>query len=492
MGLPANGIPWPPKTARKELEAIEESALWYSGNVPGLTNFYGSPSRQQKWRSGFFKKRSTTQPDKRLHVPLAADIAQVSADLLFSEAPVISSDDKKVKARLEWLQSETDFLPDLTESAELAAGTGDTFWRIPWDKDLFPESPLIDWVPGSAALPEYKFGRLSAVTFWTKLSVEGNQVWRHVERYEPGVVLHGLYLGTETNLGRAMDLTSHDATKGLAEHLATDGQSVNIPGLPADMMLAGQVPNMRPNRQNPTSRRGRADTAGLAGEMTMLDETWTSWWRDIRLGQARIFAPEQYLKDLGDGKGAAFDVDQELFRSLKMPGGNGTQDLFVQQFAIRVEEHSRTARELTENIVSSAGYSLATFGLEATAGGVAMTATEVNARESKSNKTRGKKARYWEPALRACLTAWLTVDKLMSFPEAVTPADISVSLADSVQEDMETRARTAGMLLSAEAASLKTRLKLVHPDWDQKQIDDEVAEIQGSTVVPVDDSFTGE
>ena len=54
----------------------------------------------------------------------------------------------------------------LIEAAETCAALGGVFLRVVWDTDI-QDRPWIDLVPPDAAVPEFKYGRLVAVTFWT-------------------------------------------------------------------------------------------------------------------------------------------------------------------------------------------------------------------------------------------------------------------------------------------------------------------------------------
>lgn len=90
--------------------------------------------------------------------------------------------------------------------------------------------------------------------------------------------------------------------------------------------------------------------------------------RDIRLGKGRIIAARELLTPTGTAPGSprVLDYDRELFTPLEMADLSNVDPskLFTPvQFAIRVDEHLRSAIALTEQIVGAAGYSPATFGL---------------------------------------------------------------------------------------------------------------------------------
>jgi hypothetical protein len=97
--------------------------------------------------------------------------------------------------------------------------------------------------------------------------------------------------------------------------------------------------------------------------MDSLDEVYSSWQRDVRLAKARLIVPQQYLDNIGRGKGAVFDPSREVYSPISMmASAGGTNDIMANQFAIRVQEHQATAGEYINRIVQGAGYSGQTFG----------------------------------------------------------------------------------------------------------------------------------
>ena len=72
----------------------------------------------------------------------------------------------------------------------------------------------------------------------------------------------------------------------------------------------------------------------------------------------------------------------------------------------------------------------------------------------------------------------------------VTPGDFTVEFADGVQESTASLAQTSLAMRNAEAASTRTRVKMLHPDWQDTEVDAEVALIMaevngGGEPVPV-------
>jgi len=495
MPLPSGGA-WPPEDLAPVFTKFNEWSAWYAGSPDLLATVYGGQaSAGDQTKTGFFASQqggfkagvrnffqryfhgtatSPTEQRTKLHVPVAGDIAATSAELLFSEPPSMKIDDKKTQDRLDDLVDDG-VHATLLEAAEVASALGGCYLRVCWDVDVDSTRPWLAAVHADAAVPEWKYGRLMAVTFWQVLEDDGRNVIRHLERHEPGVILHGVYAGTRNELGRRIALTDMPQTAGIADALTgPDEISTGV-----KMLTAVYVPNMRPNRIWRTapaaSYYGRSDYQGVELLMDALDEVYSSWMRDIRLAKARLIVPEVYLQSQGAGKGARWDSEQEIYSTVNaLAGQSGQMQLTPVQFQIRVQEHMESAQHLLEQILRDAGYSSQTFGLS---GDAAVTATEVAARERKSFVTRDKKINYWRPALRDIIEALLAVDAVQ-FHSGVTPDKPVVEFGDTVSEDPAAVAQTVQLLFAAESASTETRVKLVNPDWDDTQVAEEVAKIQ--------------
>jgi hypothetical protein len=75
-------------------------------------------------------------------------------------------------------------------------------------------------------VPKWRWDRLATATFWRDITPEGSRdVVRHLERHEPGVILHGVYVGTRDKLGMRVPLTDYPETQDLAEAL-DDGDAM--------------------------------------------------------------------------------------------------------------------------------------------------------------------------------------------------------------------------------------------------------------------------
>ncbi|MFD9813722.1 phage portal protein [Streptomyces sp. NPDC059080] len=483
MALPENGAPWPPPQLAPLYSELRVDDAWYSGDRTKLAEVYQHQPQREDGRRRLWARHRDPQPgkrDTRLHIPLAGDIATTSADLLFSEPPAFTVPDTGAQERLAELVEADGIENTLLEAAEVAAALGGVVLRVTWDTSLAPR-PLLTVVHADAAVPRFRWGQLTEVTFWHELASDSSTVWRHLEHHEPGRILHGLYEGTADHLGRRVPLTEHPEVAALAASLGPEGDAIET-GIPE--LTAAYVPNIRPNRRHRGSPFGRSDYAApLHDLMDALDETWSSWLRDIRLGRARLIIPDGYLRDHGPGRGASFDDDREIWQGLNIPPTEGA-GITLSQFAIRVAEHQSTADALVQQAVRSAGYSAQSFGLGDQ--GAAVTATEVTARERRSMITRDKKSRYWRPALAHILLVMLRLDRAMFTPGLVVDRP-RVTFGDGVSEDPQSVAQTLSLLHQAQAVSTDTKVRALHPDWDDTAVQAEVDRILTETGAAVPD-----
>jgi hypothetical protein len=533
--------PWPPPDIAPYCRDQRAWAAWWSGDRDKLaehTDGGGLSNRRRFWA----RRRPTgdaTHATAQLHAPLAADIAATSADLLFGEPPDLlipdvglaraharqaSAGEANVAEQLAaWpvdsaldpaqtvqAQDRLDELADalglanrLLEAGEVCAATGGVYLRPVWDRAA-ADHPLLTVVDAEHGVPDFRYGQLVAVTFTEEVHREGagsGTVWRHLERHEPGIILHGLYVGTKEMLGRQVPLGDHPSTAGLMPEIPvpveiTGGQ----PGI-----MPRFVPNVLPNRRHRRYPIGRADIAGAEPFLDALDEAWSSWMRDLRLGQARLVVPDEFLSPVGyrpgserrfsgyqpvGGPGAplGFDVDTELFTGLNMADLERISDpVKMVQFAIRVAEHEQTTTALTEQIISAAGYSPQTFGLQIQ--GRAESGTALRIREGKTWRTQGRKQRYWAPELSSVCETLLALDRVVwGRPTPVArPAVSWQELAD----DPTGTAQWVNTLATARAASIETRVRLAQPQLDDDQVAAEVQRIKSEEGLGLPDPTPG-
>lgn len=502
MALP-NGVDlqWPPKHCKPAERQYRVWDAWFSGDpdrlhdVYQVTNGLGGlidPKGYGTATDGNLMDRlaryfwgNPPEPGEirhhKLHIPLAGDISETSADMLYGEPPdFIVMDDEVTQDALDKI-IENGLLPVLLEGSEVSSALGGWYIRCTWDP-VVADTPLFDAIPPDSAVPEWRSGRLVAVTFWREVECDEGVIWRHLEKHEPGRVYHALYKGDREVLGDRQPLESHPETEPYQLLVNRDGWV----DTGAEHLTAEYIPNMLPNRGMRGSPLGRSDYQGIEPTMDALDETWSSLMRDVRLGKGRVIVPDVYLESQGPGKGARFNPEREFFTPVKALPDDAGVDLEIVQFQIRVAEHLDTARALAVQAVRGAGYSAQTFGEMDSSSGTA-TATEIQAREKRSYTTRDRKIGYNKPPIRRILKAALEVYVAKFGAQGITPQMPEIDFPDGVQSDEFTTAKTVQMLDSAAAISTRTKIRMVHPQWTDEQVDEEIEAIQEGSTTEVTD-----
>jgi len=488
--LPANS-PWPQKSLECVARDQARWSAWWGGSPDELSRVYGgyngttenSFSQQGLLRT--IQRFWWGQPPKageqrsKLHVPVAAEIAQVSADLIFGQPPTVTvDDDPGTQERIDQLLGDRAG-QQLHEAAEACAALGHVYLRVGWDREVDPDGPLVSVIDADAAIPVYSYGRLREVTFVREWDFSGT-VLRHLEQHQVGIIWHQAFLGDHSNLGKPVPLGAYPETADIADTpmIADPDRQGSGVETGIDMLDVVGVANQRSKtwRHLPAARDlGAADISGVEGALDALDDCFSSWMRDIRHGRSRIHVPMHMMDNQGLGKGATFDLDRELYVGLTTPP-DGPLQLEATQFKIRWQEHAETATALLDRIVGGAGYSLQTFGLDPSTS--TQTATESWARQNRTQNTRNGKLRHWNPAVADLTKILLAVDCAQFGGTSNPDATITVQFADTVSDSQLTRAQTATMLRSAEAASTETLVELVHNDWDGERQAEEVARIK--------------
>jgi Phage portal protein, SPP1 Gp6-like len=505
---------WPPAEVAELADTWAEWSTWYRGKAdelsvlytdrgPTYMGGYGIPPSQRSpglvgWLNRIFWGRQSTVGSTKTHIPAAADVAALSAAYLFGEPPTLSvpeaasgkgpTKSNPTQDRLDSILQEAGVYAAMHSAADRASAYGGVYLRASVNVNL-GDMPIVEAILPDTAVPEFYGPFLVKVLFFTRLTGkrESGPVYRHLELHEMlgtgarrrCVVWHELRKGTDDELGRVVPLQERPETDRFAALVDGEGK-IEVATTLLDVVY---VPNMQPMRGF-TTQQGRADYDSVIPQMADLDETWSSWMRDIRIGKGRLVVPRGYVRrQLGDGDGGAFDLEQEVYSAVNAQPGNADSAqlaITIAQFAIRVEEHKGTADELWKIIYKGAGLDGTEQGSENTP----ETATGVNAKAGRRRSTRAVKIGYWTPQLRRLAAVLLQLDA-MAFKTAGLQPDVPVEVEwpDAAAPDPESLARTLQLLDAAGAVSLRTKIEMLHPEWDADQVEAEIADIGGDAPV---------
>lgn len=504
MPLPSPGTPWPPPALADLLPTFNRWSAWYTGDPDQLLDAYGSTSIRQHLnrpaqmaggivgaaaRMIWGRPVPEDQADDRWHVPLASDLCAATAELAYSDPPQITTTNPDAGVRV------TEYIDDglFTTAAggvESGAALGGHYLTA-----VLPEGATrarLRSMDYDGAYPRFAYGVLQDVAFWWQLptvSSGDRGIFRHFESHEldaagVGVIRHRLYLGTTDKIGQVVDLSQHPATSPLVNPdrgLTLDGSdaiwSTGSPGLDV-VHIPSRTPQRLWRRHPLGCYMGRSILQGIEGALGKLDDTYTSWMRDIELGRARLVIADYLLESAGPGQGARFDMDRKLLTPVSMPPPIGVgpvaDPITMVQFAIRMEDHRATCQELTEVILRAASYSAQTFGEDEN--GNAQTATGVLSKDSRSMRTRRVMLTPERVGLQYIVRKMLAMDQAAGLGLVDDP-ELSVVFPEGAEETPLVMAQTAVALRTAEAASDNTIVRYVHPDWDDERVELEVQAI---------------
>ncbi|QIK64158.1 phage portal protein [Leucobacter viscericola] len=498
MPMPAANAPWPPKEWAPAYDQYAENDAWLTGDVKTLQTLYtgqqgaththnGAPYRGgiAGVASRLFWGRPVPQGEQRtrLHVPAAADLATLASDLQYSDPPVTdfaevtdgATVNDKARTRLDLIMNSDDTHATLNSMGEVKSALGASIIIPRWDADI-EDHVWLDYAAADAAIPTFKHRRLVEVTLWSEF-VDGNVYWRHLEHHGRGYIEHALFRGSQTSLGARVPLQERPETESYAA--LVDGES-RIP-TQIDRLTAGYLPNapaLSWRKSGQLADAGRSDFNQCIPLFDALDETFSSWMRDLKLGAGKLIVPEAYLRNNGAGAGASFDMFQEMFVGLSVPGkvADGL-DLTPSQFEIRVEQHEQTMRGIMREILRKAGYSPSSWG-DPDEKSSQVTATEIQQRNAQTERTRSKKNLYDRRVLSRMGSVALELDGLIFQGKGGGKYDLNVVFPELSRTDPKTEAETIGLLNVAGAISAETAVRRANPDWDDTAVTEEVNRIQ--------------
>lgn len=475
-----NGMAWPPESI--ERHKYKEHSAWFSGDADILANFYATGTSEKFLQlergnhniNTFWARQYKNRSSFYLHVPIAGDIAETSASFIFGETPIIrfegieDSKDTEQEA-LDKMLTESHFFRRCIEAEESKSAMGGVYIKLAWDSEL-SAYPIPVVVQADDAFPTFKFGLLSDVTFLHvyRDSVDSEKYYRLFEKYDSEGISYQLFAGSSSNLGQEIAVSSYEPTSGFKDESTP-------------CMSAFYIPNLLPNRLNRSSSIGRSDYSGIEILMDALDETFTCWMIDVQNARARMHLPAGWITTKGGE--ASFNIDQRMYVEMDAdPLAMGDKLLNPTQFDIRADQMEKTCLNLLDRIITSAGYSPQSFGLNIQ--GRAESGTALQVRERKSYYTTAKKESYWEPALKGIVTAMCMImnDKLGG--NFTRELQVNVAFSDFVANSQAEIATCVKMLDEAKAISMETKIAMIHPEWTPKQVKDEIKLINEQTMAP--------
>ena len=460
---------------------LAEHDCWYTGEPDLLANFYEAKKLINPYsliyksvnKNTFWSRQIGNSSSYFLHCPLASDISNISATSLFGESPLIRYKSEKSEEELNNMLIGSDFYNKIAQGAEICSALGGVYIKISYDIDL-SIYPILQAVSPELVFPTFKFGMLQKADILVSVYEKSeNEVFRLFERYEKGQIINLLYKGTNDNIGKSVELTTIQETSDLQP----------VINLNVDELLIIYVPNRLPNRLTKTSPYGRSDYQGCESFFDAIDETFSAWMLDVQIARGRLHVPNGMIKSNGDS--LKFNIDALVYQEIEDVNPLHQQSIHTTQFDIRAEQFEKTAINLINIAVSISGYSLQSFGLGVD--GKAESGVALNIRERKTMQTTAFKQTYWEQSLLSLLRKMILIQKYELRTVSISDEEINLEFADSVSNNIQEVATTVKMLNEAIAISNETKIRMVHPEWTNEQIQNEVLKIQQENSVEIPD-----
>ena len=468
------GMSWPPMDL--ERYKMKEHSIWYSGEAELLANFYFDNSLQNymqlnygtKNNNRFWARQIKNKSEFFVHVPVANDISETSSAFLFGESPIIrfASDSEAMKEnqkQLDDMLTKSGFFKKLVEAAEVASAIGGVYLKVAWDSDL-SENPIPVIAQCEQAFPTFRFGKLVKVTLVYEVQNDGSTVYRLAETISKGKILNDLYKGSSDNLGSLVELTDCEATSDLEKETDT-----------GDVMTCVYIPNLLPNKLDRQSSMGRSDYQGQETLMDALDEVFSAWMIDVQIARGKIHVPSGYVKEISENGRTNFNIDTFMYEELDVDPTAMTDPIKATQFEIRADQFEKTCLNLLDRIITSAGYSPQSFGLNIS--GRAESGTALNVRERKSFSTTNKKQAYWEDGLKEFVRAMCMIKQQFLGGKFTCDLDVNIAFSDCISNNMTEVSNSVKTLSDAKAISTDTKGRMVHPEWTDEQVEQEVERI---------------
>ena len=128
-----------------------------------------------------------------------------------------------------------------------------------------------------------------------------------------------------------------------------------------------------------------------------------------------------------------------------------------------------------DRIITSAGYSPQSFGLNIA--GRAESGTALTVRERKSFSTTNKKQSYWEDGLKEFIKAMCAIKQAFLGGKFTCELDVNIAFSDGISNNLSEVSNSVKTLSDAKAISTDTKVRMVHPEWTDEQVTQEVERI---------------
>lgn len=440
-------------------------------------NTWPPPSQAQVWADVELLAALRMSDDVRLRqeasvpwqypyvvTPVPRMLSRSSANMLFGEPPDIGDDSDADSARVEFIVTENQLPSELVRAGLMSSSEGDVYGRIMVRPDLC-DAPIIEFASRACVIPEFSGRFLTGATFVSTWQEGRNDFFRLLERHTAGLVEHTLYRGTGTALGQPVALDSYGRTNGMNDSVLT--------GMPRPLVA------FIPNSIDSDPTRGFSDYRGLEARFLAMNEAATIGKSNVTLtGQKRALLDAKYLTS----SGRTPKNDTFLIRSADdSTAGEARKGMEILEYSFEATELVAWIDHMIDSSITFAGMSPQSVGRSVESGAISGTAQRLKMAHSLIESAG--KGRHFDTGIKQLLAWAKQIDARRTteggfgrkYSDVTTLP--SFERADPLPRDDMEAAQRLVLLTNAEAISPEEKVRLLHPDWSEKEVTDEVAKL---------------
>lgn len=401
--------------------------------------------------------------------PVPRMVSRSKAHLLFSEPPEVKPANESDEANIERIVNENQLDTELHRSAMISSSEGEVWGRIIVRPDLL-DVPIIEYVSRRNVIPHFAGRFLLGATFVDEWQLGTNDVLRLFTTYEAGLISAQAYRGTLNAIGVPVSLDAFEETKGTHEYVLTG--------------IAEPLVAFIPNSIDEDPTRGFSDYAGLEDRFLSLNRATTIGDSNTELaGKKRALIDGKYVGPHGELSDDDVFVSNEDTRSIDQAG------------PMKVLEYSYDAGQITtwldHLIDSTLIFGGAAPDLVGRTTGGALSGTALRLKMIHSTLEASGSGRFADRGLKRLLRFAAIIDGRptteIGFGRSYAARDeeIAVQRRPLLPRDDVEAASILGMLAGAEAISREEKVRFLHPDWDEKRVQEEATAIENEEPEPI-------
>ena len=437
---------WPPDDLREVWTEIERFAAFRTSDTGVLR-----------------MEESIRWQDDYMVSPVPRMVSRAKANLLYGEPAEYKAAVESDQDRLDYVIQENDLDTEAHRGAMISSSEGEVWGRILLQPALL-DCPIIDLVSRRRVIPIFSGRFVVGATFVCEWPIDATTVMRLFEHYEAGAIRSELYEGTRINLGQERPLDSFEQTKGTPPVVLT---GIEEP-------LCAFIPNSIDD----DVERGFSDYRGLEERFLGINRASTIGDSNTRLaGKKRALLDAEYT-----GPGGTVRDNDLYIRSAQNTDLGDTKPLQMLEYSYDATQITTWLDHLIDSTLSFGGAAPQLVGRNLD--GAALSGTALRLKMIHSLMESSGAGRYQDRGYRRLLRfaqildSRRTTDLGFGRPWAKPDDQPTVIREDGLPRDDLEAATYLSTLVTAESISLDERVAYLHPDWEQDDIDAEVAKIE--------------